>query len=54
MNKQATSRKKLVLNKATVRHLTATELKEVGGGMINLSRVSECLWDCIPPDPEYP
>lgn len=54
MNKHVTQRKKLVLDKATVRHLTASELKDVAGGMINLSRVSECLWDCVPPPPDDP
>ena len=36
--------KKLVLNRATLRNLTSTELKGVVGGMINQSRVTEC--DC--------
>lgn len=44
MNKDTGRKKKLVLHKETVRHLNSTELKSVGGGMINQSRVSQC--DC--------
>jgi len=45
MNKKSsTPRKKLVLNKETVRRLTDAELRGVAGGMINQSRVTEC--DC--------
>jgi hypothetical protein len=43
MNKKNASRK-LVLNRATIRNLTATELGGVVGGMINQSRVTQC--DC--------
>ena len=35
-------RKKLVLHKETVRHLTSAELTGVAGGRINLSRVTQC------------
>lgn len=42
--KDNTPRKKLVLNRETVRQLSTADLKGVVGGMINLSRVSQC--DC--------
>jgi hypothetical protein len=42
MNKKTT--RKLVLHRETVRHLTSAELGRAVGGMINLSRASEC--DC--------
>jgi hypothetical protein len=48
MNKRETTpRKKLVLNRATVRHLTTGQLKGVAGGRINESIMTRC--DC-PPD----
>ena len=43
MNKKDLGRK-LVLNRETIRHLTANELEGVVGGMINQSRVTQC--DC--------
>ena len=44
MNKKITTSRKLVLNRETIRHLSATDLGGVVGGMINQSRVSQC--DC--------
>jgi hypothetical protein len=38
--------KKLVLNRETVRALTSKEMRAVAGGMINLSRMTQC--DCAP------
>jgi hypothetical protein len=42
MNKKSTTTRKLVLHRETVRHLTSAELGRAVGGMINLSRASEC------------
>ncbi len=43
MNKEdSTPRKKLVLHKETVRHLTGAELTGVVGGRMNMSRVTQC------------
>jgi hypothetical protein len=42
MNKKAT--RKLVLHRETVRHLTSADLGRAVGGMINLSRITQC--DC--------
>ncbi|HWM85128.1 MAG TPA: class I lanthipeptide [Kofleriaceae bacterium] len=56
MNKRDSApRKKLVLNKSTLRHLTDSELQGVGGGAINLSRHSECAGEpCHDPFPNPP
>ena len=37
-------RKKLALSRTTLRNLSPAELRNVGGGMTNESRLSEC--DC--------
>jgi hypothetical protein len=42
MNK--TNRKRIVLGRETVRHLTPAALQGIAGGAINLSRHSQC--DC--------
>lgn len=42
MSKKDNPRKKLVLNRETVRHLTTEQLRGVVGGMINQSRITEC------------
>jgi hypothetical protein len=44
MNKDHGSKRKLVLHRATVRHLTGAELKGVAGGMIDQSILTKC--DC--------
>ena len=42
MNKPSNPRKKLVLSRETVRHLSTDQLQGVVGGMINLSRITQC------------
>lgn len=41
-NKTKVSKKQLVLNRESVRHLTTDHLSGVGGGMINQTRASQC------------
>lgn len=46
MNKRAVgSRRKLILNKSTLKHLTSNDLRNVAGGKPGESRVTNCPYE---------